>query len=388
MGSSCWTKVLHLLIFAVTASLSRSQHVRIDFPGNRFFSFSADTAENLNPTPPRLIKAVSDWCYKERTGLSVKPEQCLQMVVKNVKNQLTEARTKQSAHPRAGQHGLTPRFFEIADSIFAPAFGTEQLGPLLHSLVRFHRPEHVVELGFGYTTPFIAQGLADNAANVANERQPHNEQRKSQNLVDRWFKENPRYETRRKLTVVDDQSQRDDDGGFGEAVAKVLRDLDLNAFVHLEPDMNLARAHTLFKPDSLGLVWNDAQWDPNFLRTWWPLVKKDGGLLLLHNVIGHGELSRWCVASPRRVMRELFPDEKFEFLTLQEPHKAYQGSVAMLRRLDPNKAPNKYGYLWGGKELKDGVRKYAHLMDALDRPLNPRDPRYVSPKQEQSEQEL
>ena len=34
--------------------------------------------------------------------------------------------------------------------------------------------------------------------------------------------------------------------------------------------------------------------------------------------------------------------EKFEFLTLLEPHKAYQGSVAMLRRLDPEKEPRKF----------------------------------------------
>lgn len=96
------------------------------------------------------------------------------------------------------------------------------------------------------------------------------------------------------------------------------------------------------------------------------------GLLLLHNIIGNarGKGSRWCWASPRRVMRELFPGEptlhvsacafrllasdatascshhssgeKFEFLTLLEPHKAYQGSVAMLRRLDPEKEPRKF----------------------------------------------
>ena len=52
--------------------------------------------------------------------------------------------------------------------------------------------------------------------------------------------------------------------------------------------MDLANAHVLFAPDSLGLVWNDAQWDPAFLKRWWPLLKKDGGLLLLHNVIGNG----------------------------------------------------------------------------------------------------
>ena len=182
------------------------------------------------------------------------------------------------------------------------------------------------------------------------------------------------YERRARLTVVDDESQRDaagnpteernagdgsrkkgssaeqdEAGGFSEALRAVLDATGLRRrFVHKAPrGSTAANAHTLFRNGSLGLVWNDAQWDEEFLRRWWPLLDRDGGMLLLHNVIGNGELSRWCVASPRRVLQRLFPGEKFEFLTLLEPHKAWQGSVAMLRRLDPELAPDKYAFLWG-----------------------------------------
>ena len=168
-------------------------------------------------------------------------------------------------------------------------------------------------------------------------------------LFSRYSQGYPDYETRRRLTVIDDQSQRGGEtGGFGSRVEAVLKRLKLDPLVKIEASMNLAKAHSLFKTNSLGLVWNDAQWDPGFLQTWWPLIKKDGGLLLLHNVIGNGEMSRWCVASPQRVLRSLFPDARFEFLTLLEPHKAYQGSVALIRRLDPDRAPDKYGFMWGG----------------------------------------
>ena len=92
--------------------------------------------------------------------------------------------------------------------------------------------------------------------------------------------------------------------------------------------------------------------------------------VLVSAPIGNGERSRWCIASPRRVVRELFPGEKFEFLTLLEPHKAYQGSVAMLRRLDPAAQPRKYRFLWGGKgdddDMKD-VEMFDDWMTALDR---------------------
>lgn len=378
-------KIPLLLFLGAMLSLICSQETRIEFPGGRLFTFSAKASEMLNPIPAQLLKAASIWCLEERAGLAVKPEHCAEMIVKSTMAQLIDARASHSNHPRTGQHGLTPTFFEIADTIFSPPFGTEQMGPLLHSLVRFHRPEHVVELGFGYTTPFLAQGLADNAVNVAHERHAENTQRQAQILQDRWFIENPKYETRRKLTVIDDQSQRRDSGEFGRAVDRVLNKLKLEDFVSIESSMNLARAHTLFKRDSLGLVWNDAQWDAEFLRRWWPLVKKDGGLLLLHNVIGNGELSRWCVASPRRVMHELFPGEKFEFITLLEPHKAYQGSVALLRRLDTTKAPDKYRFLWGRKE---GVRQYSNMMDAFDRPPYGLTDRRGSSTQEQRKPEL
>lgn len=285
----------------------------------------------------------------------------------------TAAPTNTTTVHNPGQNGLTPEFLKKVNELFLPAYGTEQLAPLLHALIRFHRPERVAELGFGYTTPFLARALADNAINAADEgNNPMNSQRQASILHQGWYDDWLPYEP--TLHVIDDQSQRQRDNSgsdsFAHKVRQVLQDLELDGMVDIHDALGHAEAHRLFEPDSLGLVWNDAQWDPEFLRTWWPLVQKDGGLLLLHNVIGQGEVSRWCVASPRRVMEELFPGERFEFLTLMEPHKAYQGSVAILRRLDPAQAPDKYLYLWGGVEVGgtgEGVRQVPHIMDALDR---------------------
>ena len=123
----------------------------------------------------------------------------------------------------------------------------EQLAPLLHSIARFLRPRRVVELGFGYTTPFLAQALADNVANVASERHESNAQRLGGVLRHAWYeemdeiageagqgKEGKEGEGEGKegeeegkgkegyaprLAVVDDSSQRGD--GFARAVAEV-----------------------------------------------------------------------------------------------------------------------------------------------------------------------
>ena len=66
--------------------------------------------------------------------------------------------------------GLSTEFLSSVAKLYLPGYGTERMAPLLHSLVRFHRPERVVEFGFGYTTPFLAKALADNANDVAEER--------------------------------------------------------------------------------------------------------------------------------------------------------------------------------------------------------------------------
>ena len=42
------------------------------------------------------------------------------------------------------------------------AAGTENVGPLLRSLVRMVRPNRILEIGGGYTTPFLLEGLEKN----------------------------------------------------------------------------------------------------------------------------------------------------------------------------------------------------------------------------------
>jgi hypothetical protein len=68
-----------------------------------------------------------------------------------------------------------------------------------------------------------------------------------------------------------------------------------------------------------------------------------------------------------QVLQQTFPGEKFEFMTLMEPHKAHQGSVAMLRRLDPEQAPDKYRFHWGREELEEKKPTFDTWDEALQR---------------------
>ena len=58
---------------------------------------------------------------------------------------------------------LDQNFLETTQSLLVPGMGTEQAGLLLYSLIRMTRPRNVLEVGMGYTTPFLAMALHDNA---------------------------------------------------------------------------------------------------------------------------------------------------------------------------------------------------------------------------------
>ena len=42
---------------------------------------------------------------------------------------------------------------------FKAGMGTESVAPFLRSLVRMIRPYRILEVGAGYTTPFLLEGL-------------------------------------------------------------------------------------------------------------------------------------------------------------------------------------------------------------------------------------
>ena len=55
------------------------------------------------------------------------------------------------------------------EKLRSPQMGTDTLAPLLYCLARYTRSRTVLEAGAGYTTPFLAQALADNQRAFENE---------------------------------------------------------------------------------------------------------------------------------------------------------------------------------------------------------------------------
>ena len=45
---------------------------------------------------------------------------------------------------------------------FRPGMGTENVDPFLQSLIGLTRPQRILEIGVGYTTPFLIEGINKN----------------------------------------------------------------------------------------------------------------------------------------------------------------------------------------------------------------------------------
>ena len=86
---------------------------------------------------------------------------------------------------------LKPRPLEYPE-LFRPGMGTEVVAPFLRSMVQLLRPNGVLEIGAGYTTPFLLEGLVNN-------QQVFDDG----NLDNRYF-QNYVYEPR--LVIIDDMS--------------------------------------------------------------------------------------------------------------------------------------------------------------------------------------
>lgn len=255
---------------------------------------------------------------------------------------------------------LTAEFFKVAERLYEPGMGTEAVGPLLYALARMTRPLRAMEVGLGYTTPFLAQGLADaraefeadtarfEAARAAQESGAtldETERRRLATLIPGWHQQ----DYRPKLHAIDDVSiEHTTAGGAFQAI----RELGLEELV--EPHEGDFRGYGVRLQEAgavpLDLVWFDCGGPKEyvaFFREYWPLVNPNHGLVVLHftywalpvNEAGqHAMLPSPLVNEIKRQQAAAGEEASYEVLSLLEPHKSRQGSVTLIRRLGPQSA--------------------------------------------------
>lgn len=242
---------------------------------------------------------------------------------------------------------LDARFYEVVEPLRVPGMGTEHVGPLLYSLVRMTRPRSALEVGLGYTTPFLAQALHDSAEEFAEDRRRLREARADDPrralLRPAWHQRS--YAPR--LHAIDDLSG---EGSSAPRVMEAIRALGLGDRVALhEGDFRgyASRIERAVLP--FDLVWFDCGGLPeyvDFLAEYWPLINPEHGLLLLHytywnlvaEVDGVEHAALVCGPIANEIKRQQLAagtGARFEVMSLVEPHKGAQGSVTLIRRLGP-----------------------------------------------------
>lgn len=231
-------------------------------------------------------------------------------------------------------------FRAAVETLRVPAMGTEAVAPLLHALLKLVRPQRVLEVGMGYTTPFLASALTEIAEETraqapALAAKSRRYLEGAAPLDDEWMYSEPAllapdffsraYEPR--LVAVDDLSIPE---SSSPRVWNVLRQLGLDELVTVvNADLRDCARH--FPPHfaPIDFAWVDAWECLYFFDNFWEMINPDGGLVVMHYLMTYpeGEAFLRYLA----VQRESRPGE-FEIVNLLEPHKLSQNSLTIVRR--------------------------------------------------------
>lgn len=263
------------------------------------------------------------------------------------------------------------QFRAAVETLRVPEMGTEAVGPLLHALLKVVRAQRVLEVGMGYTTPFLAAALreiaeetrAQGAALAAKTRRYLDRDRP---LDDEWLYGEPallapdfyRTSYRPRLVAVDDLSIPESSSG---RVRDVLRELGLDDLVTvINADLRECAEHfpTDFSP--IDFAWVDAWECLYFFDSFWDMINPDGGLVVMHYLMTYpeGEAFLKYVTSLQREN----PGE-FELVNLLEPHKLTQNSVTVLRRTS-GAVPRNYAHPGGRMNFGASLRAQAEAQVA------------------------
>ena len=199
-----------------------------------------------------------------------------------------------------------PRPLEYPE-LFRPGMGTEVVAPFLRSMVQLLRPNRVLEIGAGYTTPFLLEGLVNN-------QQVFDDG----NLDNRYF-QNYVYEPR--LVIIDDMS-------LGELRGKPGMDMIINSpYVEFVQGLFQGKSNQIEKEyGNFDFVWFDCggpQEYKAFLEEYWSLCC---GYIFFHFTYSNG--------APNSAMDTIMTkaaNEPFK-IDIVEPHKTRQGSITIVKK--------------------------------------------------------
>ena len=190
---------------------------------------------------------------------------------------------------------------------YRPGMGTENVGSFLRSMVTMLRPKRILEIGAGYTTPFLLEGIINNHRIFDDG-----------NLNESYFK---KYTYDPKLIVIDNTSQGDlkKVDGMNEIMESEYTDFVEGNFE--------GKAERLYKMYGyFDFVWLDCGGQneyTNFFKEYWPYCS--------NYIFFHFTYQNGIPNSKHKVIQDNLRENSFMF-DIVEPHKKRQGSITMVRK--------------------------------------------------------
>lgn len=223
--------------------------------------------------------------------------------------------------------------------------GTESAVFLLYGLVRMLRPRNVLEVGLGYSTPFLARALADAREEFEADRlllaEPEQDDQRLEVLIPPYYV--PDYQP--YLNAIDDFSLQT---SSALRVSEVLGALGLDQVVRVHEGNFRGYSEKLNEGTlPLDMVWFDCGGPRDyvdFIGEYWPLINDDHGILVLHFTYWTVMMQQGGQSLPAIISSPIVDEIKrqqaaggmgarFEMLSLVEPHKSRQGSLTLVRKL-------------------------------------------------------
>ena len=244
-----------------------------------------------------------------------------------------------------------------------PGMGTENVGPLIYSLIQIIRPEKVLEVGLGYSTALITEGLLKSKTDFEKERK---------NLLN--FYGRKKYINKEELSYIKNLNPEYylkpykpihiciDDFSIENSNAKlVLDELKKNDLLKqiflIKSDFRKKSKEIQDKFGKINFIWFDCGGPleyQDFINEYWTIVENDG-YLLFHFTFSYTFEILDFEKNPKNKMSKMTENKnysfiydkikndlylhlnkkkmKYEVLSIVEPHKQRQSSITIVKKL-------------------------------------------------------
>jgi len=202
-----------------------------------------------------------------------------------------------------------PAAYEYPEHL-RPGMGTENIAPFLKAMVQMTRPARILEIGAGYTTPFLLEALVKNV--------------KLLQTVDQIFGQSTTSRYDPKLVVIDDVPL------FELGKRPGMKEIIESKYTEIIEGLFQGKAMRLKeKYGEFDFVWFDCgevQEYEAFFSEYWSICSR---YIFFHYTFTNGKGNQKLDT----ILKYL--PESSTMMNIVEPHKFRQGSVSIIKKTDP-----------------------------------------------------